>query len=140
MILCGSAEKDKVFKIALLANSLGWEGSRQFFYMAGDKSTLQEVVSSLESIFKPRRTIVATRFAFRRRKQRAGDSVLEYLNELRREALDCDFRMMEAKLVRDQFIAGLMDMRIQERLLMEENLSLERAIQTAISMEMVYKI
>ena len=68
-----------------------------------------------------------------------GESVAEYLAELRRLALMCEFANFLDKALCDQFMCGLLDEAIQHRPLIETYLTLTKALTLAQSMEMAQK-
>ena len=53
--------------------------------------TLDQLVAILKSHFEPKPVIIAERFHFHRRSQAMGESIAEYLAELRRLSTHCAF-------------------------------------------------
>ena len=55
-----------------------------------DKS-MADLVEVLQSHYEPKRNVVAERFHFHRRNQHSGESISDYVAELRRMATRCSF-------------------------------------------------
>ena len=66
-------------------------------------------------------------------------SVIEYMSNLRALAKTCNFGDYLDTVLRDQFVCGLQDSRIQRELLCTRDLSLAQALDKARSMEIVLK-
>ena len=79
--------------------------------------------------------VIAERFHFHRRNQAAGESVVEYLAELRRLATHCEFKDYLAEALRNQLVCGLRSESIQKNLLARADLTLTKAIEIAQGME-----
>jgi len=60
--------------------------------------------------------------------QTAGESIGVFVTTLRLRAKSCQFGDQEESLIRDSVVIGCADMRVQERLLRESHLSLQKAI------------
>ena len=100
-----------------------------------DKSvaTLSE---TLRKHFEPKPVIIAERFRFHRRDQASGESIVEYLAELRRLAAHCQFGEYLDEALRDRFVCGLRNSGTQKRLLTEtEPLTLKKALEVAVAVE-----
>ena len=67
------------------------------------------------------------------------ESIQEYISALRSLVTDCRYQVLEEELVRDQFISGVRDNGIQEKLLAEEDLGCKKAIHIATSIELAKK-
>ena len=75
-----------------------------------------EVVKVMKDHLKPKPLIIAERFKFHRRNQREGETVAQYLAELRRLTEQCDFKDYLEEALRDRFVCGLRSEVIQRRL------------------------
>ena len=79
---------------------------------------------------------MAERFHFYRRDQSAGETISEYIAELRRLSTHCEFqdgRLEEA--LRDRLVCGLRNEAIQRKLLTVADLTFDNALKTALGME-----
>lgn len=101
--------------------------------------TYAEVTEKLTSHFKPKPIRMAERARFYKRKQQEGESMLDYLAELRKLASTCEFNAFLNEALVDKFVCGLRKDNIQRRLLAERDLSLTKALELAQSMEAAEK-
>ena len=97
--------------------------------------TYKEVVDKLAAHFRPKPIIIAERFRFYKRAQQNGEKMADYLRELRRLAATCDFKEFLEEALRDRFVCGIKNEAVQRRLLMESELTLNKAVEMAQSME-----
>ena len=97
--------------------------------------TLVQLVAILKSHFEPKPVIIAERFHFHRRSQTVGESIAEYLAELRRLSTHCSFGDYLEEALRDRLVCGIHSESIQKRLLAEVDLTLKRAVEIAVGME-----
>jgi len=95
-----------------------------------------ELVSTLKGEFEPKPLIIAERFNFHRRQQAKGESVAEYISELRKLTLHCEFGSYLNEALTDRFVCGLRSEATQKKLLAEAELTLQKAVKIAQSMEM----
>ena len=107
--------------------------------LAPDKpqqKSLAVLFETLRKHFEPKPVIIAERFRFHRRDQASGESIVEYLAELRRLATHCQFGEYLEEALRDRFVCGLRSSGIQRRLLSEaEPLTLKKALEVAVAVE-----
>ena len=101
--------------------------------------TLDQLVAILKSHFEPKPVIIAERFHFHRRSQAMGESIAEYLAELRRLSTHCAFGDYLEQALRDRLVCGIRSESIQKKLLAEAELTLKRAVEIAVGMEAAEK-
>ena len=101
--------------------------------------TYTEVKQKLTAHFKPKPITIAERFRFYKRQQRQGESMADYVAELRRLATTCEFGAFLDDALRDKFVCGLQKENIQRRLLAEADLELKKALELAQGMEAAEK-
>ena len=94
-----------------------------------------ELVNLLREHYEPRPVVIAERFHFHRRNQREGESIAEYMAELRRLSTHCDFKSYLNEALRDRLVCGLRSESSQRRLLAEKDLSLQKAMEIGQGME-----
>ena len=99
-----------------------------------DKS-YEDLVSALTTHFQPKPIVIAERFHFYRRNQAVGESLAQYIAELRRLATHCAFGEQLNDALRDRLVCGLRSESIQKRLLTEDNLTFAKAYDLAQGME-----
>jgi len=106
------------------------------------KDLKYEVVTMLKSHYEPPPLVIAERYRFHLRSQEAGETISDFVAELRRLATKCKFEettdFLEESL-RDRFVIGLRAEGTRKRLLTEQKLTFSRAIEIAQSVETATK-
>ena len=83
----------------------------------------------------PRPNEIAQRYIFFKRDRRTGESVKDYVAELRKLSEHCNFGNNLPEYLRDRFVCGLNDERVQQKLLAANDLTLKLAVDIATAME-----
>ena len=78
---------------------------------------LDDLVSVLKLHFKPEPILIAECYAFYKRDQVPGESLADYVAELRRLASNCKFGQHLPEALRDRFVCGLCSEPVQKELL-----------------------
>ena len=112
---------------------IGEEG-REIFYTSftfqeGEEDRLEPLLAKFKNYCNPKKNLTVTRNIFHTRHQRSGESVDQYVTDLKALARNCEFRDLEEDLIKDQLVLGINSERVKERLLRENDLSLEKAIE-----------
>ena len=84
---------------------------------------------------EPKTIVIAERYKFYKRNQKEGETIASYIAELRRLARKCEFKDYLNTALRDQLVCGLYHAAVQQKILAEAELSLDRAIQIAQACE-----
>lgn len=114
-------------QVAILLNLMGDQGIELYnTFNVSATAKVSEVLEQFEKYCNPRKNIVYERFIFFNAKQKPDQSIGEYIIELQTLSTSCEF-MEKNNLCRDRLIVGLLDVGLQERLLRESNLTLEKA-------------
>ena len=71
----------------------------------------------------------------RRRRQHESERVAQFVVELKRQALKCEFGTFLEEALRDRLVCGLKSVQIQKKLLAERDLTLKKAFETAQSIK-----
>ncbi|XP_075550119.1 uncharacterized protein LOC142583515 [Dermacentor variabilis] len=100
-----------------------------------NSQTYDEVVEYLEEHYNPQVNEMAASFWFFMRKQRYGESVREYIADLRRLAESCNFRNSLHRMLRDRIVCGIRDDDARRCLLTRKKLTLVEAEEFAIASE-----
>ena len=103
-----------------------------------DKS-LSEIQQILQNHLEPKPLLIAERYRFHKRDQREGESITQYIAELKKLASTCDFGAFLSDSLRDRLVCGLTNEQITKRLMTEAELTFAKAQQMAISMETAAK-
>ena len=96
------------------------------------EKTYDEIV---ETHLNPKPSPIIQRFKFNTRDRRAGESLANYVAELRALGEYCDFGSTIEDMIRDRLVCGINDHGIQRRLLQESNLTYQSAYDIAQAME-----
>uniref|UniRef100_A0A1X7VMV4 CCHC-type domain-containing protein n=1 Tax=Amphimedon queenslandica TaxID=400682 RepID=A0A1X7VMV4_AMPQE len=121
-------------------------GAANFFLLASlvspDKPTdrsLGDLLAMLRNHFSQKRVTIAERFRFHDRSQKEEESVAVFAAELRRLAAYCKFGHHLNQALRDRFVCGLKNVRIQKKLLIvdDEELTFAAAVEMATTAETV---
>lgn len=129
----GVADKDDKIRVATLLAVIGKEGNRIYRTLkwdnGGDEKRMDAVLAKLEGFCLPKKNEIYQRYMFNKRNQEAHETIDQYLLELRILAESCDFgNITTEQIVRDRIVIGVKDEKIRERLLREQDLKLNKAI------------
>ena len=102
-----------------------------------EEASFDEIKSKLTEHYLPKRVEIAERFKFFQRKQGTGESIADYLADLRKLARNANFGEYLEKALRDQLVCGMTQSRCQKELLCMPTLTLEAAVQHARAFEAV---
>jgi hypothetical protein len=108
------------------------------FSLSEDEANKYEtVVARLESHFIKKRNIIYERARFNQRCQEEGETVENFVTSLYRLAEHCQFGRLHDELIRDRIVVGLCDQQLSEKLQLDQELTLERAVNLARQSETV---
>lgn len=136
LVTTGQDEAADKVKLSLLRNMMGPEAARivaTFPLSTTDCCIYNKVIEAIDNYAKPRTNVVFDRFLFNKRKQEEGEIFDSFLTDSRRLLKSCQFsdnsgEPIENQLLRDKIVHGVRDKNVQEALLRQDNLSLEKAI------------
>ncbi|XP_060063527.1 uncharacterized protein K02A2.6-like [Ylistrum balloti] len=97
--------------------------------------TFNELVAILKNHLSPKPLLIAERFRFHKRDQKEGESVRDYVAQLRKLSEHCEFGVVLMESLRDRFVCGLKNEAVQKKLLSEKDLSFDKAVDIAVAME-----
>ena len=97
--------------------------------------SVKQLIEVLMAHFEPKPVVITERFRFNQRNQGSGESVTEYVAELKRLAVNCEFGDRLEDALRDRLVCGIRNSHIQRRLLSESELTYARAVELAVGME-----
>ena len=127
-----SNDKDEDVKTSRLLTAIG-ERAREIYYTftfadAADAMKLEPVIAKFDEYMNPKKNIPYLRYKFFSYNQIEGQSIDDYVTELKLKSSHCEFGTLKASLIRDRIVAGVKEKKVQERLLREPELTLEKAI------------
>jgi len=102
------------------------------------KKSYQHLVYVMKLYVDPKPIAIADRFQFHRCNQKEGETIVQYLTQLRKSTEHCEFRdNLEA--LRDRLVCGISSVPIQKRLLAEKDLTLQKTMEIAQGMKAATK-
>ena len=99
------------------------------------EKSFAQLVDTLKAHLNPTPIVIAERYKFYNQMQLPGESLHMYLAELRKMTEYCAFGNFLNDALRDRFVCGMGNSSIRKRLLTEKDLTLEKAVSVAVSME-----
>ena len=96
---------------------------------------LSEIDEVLKQHYNPTPPVMLERYKFYQRNQRVEESIATYYAELKKMAETCEFGTFRGEALRDRFVCGLAEKNTQKRLLSEDDLTIDKAVKLALSME-----
>ena len=124
---------------AILLSSIGSDAYRTLkdicFPTAPTAKSYTTLTNELKKHFKPKRLAVAERFRFNTAQQQPGQSISEFVAQLKKLVAHCEYTGDQLKeSLCDRFICGLRSESIQKKLL-AETYTFERAVEIATAEE-----
>ena len=98
-----------------------------------------DLVKAMQNHLDPKPLTITERFKFHQRNQKEGETIAQYLAELRKLSQHCEFGDKLDETLRDRLVCGVHSGQIQKRLLAEKELTLQKAIELAQGMEAATK-
>lgn len=95
----------------------------------------EDLVKLVSGHLEPQRSEIAERHVFRLRRQRAGETMTQYLHELKHLATTCNFGTTLEINLRDQFVSGLSNIAMRSRIFAEKNIQFKEAVELALALE-----
>ncbi len=100
----------------------------------GEKS-YAELTDTLQQHYSPAPSEIVERFKFYSRSRRAGESVADFLAQMRSLAQYCNYGASLDTMLRDRLVCRINEDSIQKRLLAEPNLTYKKAVELARGLE-----
>lgn len=136
-IACGVDKKENKIRRATLLHCLGSSVQRIFQALPGEKGTYEQTLAVLAAYFTPKKNVVAERYRFRKRKQEFNETIDQYATALRDLAKSCAFRDIEEEMIRDQIVEKCASNTLREKLLAQDELTLDKVLKMARTYETV---
>ncbi len=111
---------------------IGQDGRDIYNTMAFEKTEIDKIevlFAKFDEYCEPGKNIIMERYKFNTRVQRNDETADQYVTELKLLAKNCEFGILESELIRDRVVYGIMSERVKERLLREQDLTLDRALE-----------
>ena len=121
-IASGTAEKEPLKRLATFLHVAGNDALEKYrgfaFENENDKRDIEKVLEKFDNDCKSTVNILTERSLFYSRKQRADETVEQYVTELRKLFCECEFSNSDEAL-RDQFSLNIRNQKAKERLFLE---------------------
>lgn len=137
-VATGLNKQNTKIRLATLRSVMGKECLQIFLNLKlteEEKSGVQTCINALEAYFKPKRNVVYERYMFNNCTQGPEETVDGYVNRLRKCASTCQFGTLTEELIRDRLVLGLLEHSTKLRLLKEDNIDLNKALNMCRSSE-----
>ena len=102
-----------------------------------DRKKYDVVKAKFENHFVKKRNIIFERAKFNQRKQEEGESVDTFITSLYCLAEHCNYGALHDDMIRDRIVVGLRDAQLSEKLQLNAELTLEKAMTIACQSEAV---
>lgn len=112
-------EENEKVQIASLKYCMGMEAEeieRTFNLTEEERNVFNTVLTKFDEYFKPKVNVIRMRRIFQRRTQQANENEESYFRALYNAAQDCEFGCLKKERIRDQFISGILDETLAEKL------------------------
>ncbi|XP_068704489.1 uncharacterized protein [Montipora foliosa] len=128
-------KKEDAIQRTTMLHCLGPTVQRILKTLPGEHKSLEEVKTALSGYFAPKWNVVAERYKFRLRAQKADESIDTNLSKLRELKKSCNFGTLEVEMIRDQIVEKCSSRTFKEKLLQQDDLDLAKTIRIARSAE-----
>ncbi len=138
----GIASKTEESQVNALVYSMGDKADDilgSFNLSEEDAKKYETVKTKFEQHFVKRRNTIFERAKFNRRKQEDGESVDAFITDVYCLAEHCGYAALHDEMVRDRIVVGIRDSRLSEKMQMDPELTLEKAVTLARQSEAVKK-
>ena len=110
---------------------------RSFNLSEEDSKKYTVVKEKFASHFVKRKNVIFERAKFNMRKQEDGETVDSFITALYELVEDCNYGLLREEMIRDRLVVGIKDVKLSERLQLDNALTLEKAIAEARQTETV---
>ncbi|KAL5468747.1 hypothetical protein EMCRGX_G029860 [Ephydatia muelleri] len=101
--------------------------------------TFSELVTIVRNHFCPPPSVTVQRYNFNCRVQKEGETVSQFVAELRKLSEHCEFGNTLEDMLRDRLVCGIRNARVQRRLLAESGLTFAKAFELTLAAELAEK-
>lgn len=119
-------------KAAILLNCAGHEVQELYFNVLKTKTEetikYEQLLKSLDDYFEPKENELISTFAFHKRCQEEGENFDLFYTDLRKLVKTCNYKDQEERMLRDRIVLGVLDKKLQRKLLEVNDLSLQKVV------------
>ena len=129
----GLTDKDEEAQVNTLIYTMGDDADdifRSFRLSEADSKNYDSVVSAFDSHFVKRRNVIYMyeRAKFNQRRQEPGEPVDAFITVLYGLAEHCGCASLHEEMIRDRIVVGLLDAKLSEKLQLDQELMLSKAV------------
>ena len=136
----GLSEKGEATQISTLIYSMGDEADdilRSCTLTEEVRAQYTGVRDALGDYFTKRRNVIFERARFNMRRQEPGESVDKFITSLYSLAEYCNYGTLHDEMIRDRIVVGISNTKLSEKLQLDTDLTLEKAVTQARQAEVV---
>ncbi|UYV79612.1 hypothetical protein LAZ67_18000031, partial [Cordylochernes scorpioides] len=141
LVVSGMKKKEEADKIDLFMYLMGDRADdifRTFKFEKEEEATkIDSVLKAFDSHFCVRKNIIYERAKFNSRIQEDREPVDEFITSLYKLADSCEFEGLHDQLIRDRIVVGVRDKALSERMQLDSELTLEKAVKMVRQQEAV---
>jgi len=104
-----------------------------------DRKKYSTVKERFDQHFVKKRNVIFERAKFNSRRQRKGETVDSFITDLHCLAEHCAYGNLHEEMIRDRLVVGLLDSTLSEKMQLNPDLTLEKAVTMARQSEAVHK-
>lgn len=123
-----STEIDKCSAFLYIIGRPGREIFNTWSLPEDQQNKIDILFEKFEAYCKPKHNVIMERYRFNSRVQQENESLDEFLTDLKKLALMCEYNNLQQEMLRDRLVVGIRKAVVKERLLREPELTLESAI------------
>ena len=126
MTASGRDTKSDAIKSTTFPHVAGPEALEVFntltFDNEGDEKKLSALMEKFEEYCTPRRNVTWERHVFNTRRQQPGETIDQYMMDLKKKAKSCEFGDPNDSLIKDRVVCGILSEKTRARLLKQPDL------------------
>ena len=141
-VASGLDTKEEPAQVNMLIYSMGDQADdilKSFHLSEAEGKQYATVKMKFDNHFVKRRNIIYERARFNRRKQEEGETVDAFITSLYTLAEHCKYDALHDEMIRDRIVVGISNATLSEKLQLDHELTLEKAITAARQSETVHK-
>ncbi|KAK3743483.1 hypothetical protein QZH41_013098 [Actinostola sp. cb2023] len=119
----GKDEKIQYSTFLTIAGEDALEIYNTFTFEEAEANKVKSLIKKFEAYCNPRKNVTYERHKFNTRCQEPDEKIDRYVTELRKLAKSCEFSELTDSLIRDRIVCGILDGKVREKLLSEEDLN-----------------
>ena len=121
-------------KCALLLHLAGKDVKEIFKTLKDGTEKYEDMCAKLTAYFQPKKNVTYERYVFKQAVQLRDESSINFITRLKRLAESCSFTNLD-EAVKDQFISSCSSSKLRQKLLREQDVTLDRCIEHARAQE-----